>query len=132
MMKVTTKFRSINVSLIELLRNELKSEKREFVLSDGSVARLLEYIDDLEFYRRIFTQIETLRQSEGNSVTVFCDNPEAESIEKQCAVEVLADFTDWKEETFWGKTWGEALDKACKVASDYYRRKEHGSGQSGA
>jgi hypothetical protein len=51
--------------------------------------------------------IDTLRREEGNVVTIPCDNPEGD-----CAVDVAADWTDWKERRFTGRTVSDALAAA--------------------
>lgn len=60
------------------------------------------------------------RAVEGDSVTILCDNPEADSIETQAAVEVCGDYTGHELQRFYGKTWAEAIAKAARVAQRHY------------
>lgn len=64
--------------------------------------------------------IEQCRAVEGDSVTILCDNPEADSIETQSAVEVCGGYTGHELQRFYGKTWAEAIAKAARVARRYY------------
>ncbi len=64
----------------------------------------------------IIGDIEQIRYSEGNSVTILCENPDAEEIDKQAAVDVNADFTDWDDARYWGQTWIIALAKAAEAS----------------
>ncbi len=64
--------------------------------------------------------IEQCRAVEGDSVTILCDNPEADSIETQGVVEACGDYTGYKPERFYGKTWDEALAKAARVSQRHY------------
>lgn len=56
------------------------------------------------------TAIHALRAGEGHSVTILCDNPDFDGPNN--AVEVCADWTDWKERRFTGETLLEALQAA--------------------
>lgn len=67
---------------------------------------------------RIFTDIDLLRKEEGDSVSILCDDPEAETIDVQTAVEVCGFWTDWEEKRFYGRTWVEALTKAADACRD--------------
>lgn len=54
--------------------------------------------------------LEAIRSgAEGNTVEVFCDNPDAEVLDEQTAVAVCADFTEWKVVRFYGRTPLEAI-----------------------
>lgn len=54
--------------------------------------------------------LEAIRTgAEGNTVLIPCDNPEADSVFTQSCVDVCADFTDWKERRFYGRTPLEAI-----------------------
>ena len=54
--------------------------------------------------------LEAIRNgAEGNSITIQHDNPEADSAATQSCVDVVADFTDWKERRFYGRTPLEAI-----------------------
>jgi hypothetical protein len=64
--------------------------------------------------------IEQCRAVEGDSVTILCDNPEADSIETQGAVEVCGDYTGYELQRFYGKTWEEAIAKAARVSQRHY------------
>jgi hypothetical protein len=64
--------------------------------------------------------IEQCRCVEGDSVTILCDNPEADSTETQGVVEACGDYTGYKPERFYGKTWDEALAKAARVSQRHY------------
>ena len=68
--------------------------------------------------------IEQCRSVEGDSVTVLCDNPEADSVETQGAVEVCGDYTGYELQRFYGKTWEEALAKAARVSQRHYQNDE--------
>lgn len=64
--------------------------------------------------------IEQCRAVEGDSVMILCDNPEADSIETQGVVEVCGDYTGYKPERYYGKTWEEAIAKAARAAQRHY------------
>lgn len=64
----------------------------------------------------IIGDIEQVRTQEGHSVTILCDNPEAESGSMPAAVEVSGDFTDWETQRFYGATWQDALSTAANAS----------------
>lgn len=65
--------------------------------------------------------LEQCRCVEGDSITILCDNPEADSAELQAAVEACGDYTGYELQRFYGKTWEEALTKAANAARAHYR-----------
>ena len=69
----------------------------------------------------IISNIEQCRCVEGDSITILCDNPEAEMRDEQACVEVCGDYTGYKNERFYGTTWVEALKKAVDCARMHYR-----------
>lgn len=64
--------------------------------------------------------IEQCRCVEGDSITIICDNPEADDIEKQSAVEACGGYTDYQPQRFYGKTWTDALREAAKASQRFY------------
>lgn len=101
----------------------------EFVAADRGVlaARVAELERlNLEAQHRIADlcvvvgNIEQCRSVEGDSVTILCDNPEADSIDTQGAVEASGDYTGYKAERFYGRNWEEALAKAARVSQRHY------------
>lgn len=62
--------------------------------------------------------VESLRTSEGNSVTVLCDNPDGD-----CAIECCSDFTDWETKRFSGSNVKEALKAACAAMQSWTARR---------
>jgi hypothetical protein len=48
--------------------------------------------------------LEALRSEPGNSVTILCDNEDAEVRQEQSAVEVTAHWTEWQPERYLGTT----------------------------
>lgn len=46
--------------------------------------------------------LEALRNEEGVEVSIFADDPEADSRDRQTCVEVTAEWTDWEVRRFWG------------------------------
>ena len=68
----------------------------------------------------IIGDIEQIRSVEANSVTILCDNPEADDIEKQSAVEACGDYTGWETVRYHGKDWVEALHKAANASRSSY------------
>jgi hypothetical protein len=68
--------------------------------------------------------IEQCRAVEGDSVTILCDNPEADSIETQGAVEACGDYTGYELQRFYGKDWEEAIAKAARVSRRHYSANE--------
>lgn len=68
--------------------------------------------------------IEQCRCVEADSITILCDNPEAESNETVAAVEASGDYTGYEPERFYGRTWSEALHKAADCARLHYRDNE--------
>jgi hypothetical protein len=91
---------------------------------DLAASRLASQADprlaDLARLREIVGNIESMCQGEGNAITIICDNPEAESVEKQAAVDIRADFTDFQERRFYAATWPEALAHAAAAARLFY------------
>jgi hypothetical protein len=61
----------------------------------------------------IIDNINQIRSTEGNSVTIVCDNPDADSVDEQAAVAAIGDFTRWEEKRWYGRTWADALQKAA-------------------
>ncbi len=59
--------------------------------------------------------IEILRSDEGDSVTICCDDPEANEREKQVAIDCCAWWTDWNERRFYGESVLQCLAKAVQV-----------------
>lgn len=54
--------------------------------------------------------LEAIRAGdEGNSIEVLCDNPDADTVAEQTAVECCCDFTDWEPRRFYGATPLEAI-----------------------
>jgi hypothetical protein len=48
--------------------------------------------------------IEQLRAEEGDSVTILCDDPEAESADRRLAIDCNGAWTDWRERRFYGES----------------------------
>lgn len=71
---------------------------------------------------RTTAALEELRgePGSGDSVTVDCDNEEAESTDYQCKVECFAEWTRWQTRAFTGKT----VLAALEVAVEYKRQNE--------
>lgn len=63
--------------------------------------------------------IEVLRESEGNSVQIFCDNPEPLNSEDRNAIYVCGDFTGWEEVQYTGASLLDCLMKARKAQSEH-------------
>jgi hypothetical protein len=68
----------------------------------------------------IIGDIEQCRVNEGDSITILCDNPEAETSEQTVAVEAIGDYTGYEPQRFYAKTWGEALHKAANCSRSHY------------
>jgi len=68
----------------------------------------------------IVGDIEQCRSVEADSITILCDNPEADSIETQSAVEANGDYTGYEDQRFYGRTWQEALRKAAACSQRHY------------
>lgn len=64
----------------------------------------------------VIADVNACIATEGNSVTILCDNPEAESVDQQSAVEACGDFTDYKPMRFYGSSWMQALS-GCALAA---------------
>lgn len=102
----------INKLFLELSQFTSATTKREAELERLN-GKLREQISDLVF---IIGNIEQVRTQEGHSVTILCDNPEADTVDVQAAVEVACDFTDWEPQRFYGRTWQEAIGKAADAS----------------
>lgn len=48
--------------------------------------------------------LEELRLGEGDSVTILCDDPEAESTSKRMAIVCIGAWTQWQERRFYGES----------------------------
>lgn len=68
--------------------------------------------------------IEQCRAVEGDCITILCDNPEADSIDTQSAVEACGDYTGYELQRFYGKNWEEALAKAAESSRRHYSEEE--------
>lgn len=64
---------------------------------------------------KVLNLIDKLREPEGHSVTLFCDNPDFNG-QPNCAIEVCGDWTGWEDKRFPGDTVLEALEKAHACA----------------
>lgn len=53
-----------------------------------------------------------LREDEGDSVQLFCDNPDPSSPDRNHAMECAGWWTNWEPKTFWGETFRAMLDRA--------------------
>lgn len=69
--------------------------------------------NEIAALREIVADIEQVRNAEGNCITFVRDDPEAQAVPKQCAVDVIADFTGFEEQRFYGATWPDALASAA-------------------
>lgn len=74
----------------------------------------LSLIDEVERLWAFTESIDRLREPDGASVTIFCDNPDP-GHHPTCAVEIYDDWTNWQPERFTGETLTEALDAAEKM-----------------
>lgn len=63
----------------------------------------------------IAAMIEALRAEEGHTVLICCDDPEAATVDTQAAVDVVGDWTGWKERRFLGRHWASALREAFET-----------------
>lgn len=73
-----------------------------------------------ESYATQFVSLtDLLRRDQGNTLTLLCDNEEAETSDQQCAVEICAEFTEWKPQRFYGETVLAALWSAYKAAREH-------------
>lgn len=64
--------------------------------------------------------IEKLREPEGATVSLFCDNPEPETPARNNAIEINDDWTNWKPRRFEGENLVEAL-RSARAARDACR-----------
>lgn len=79
---------------------------------------------ELARLRRIVGDIETLRQSEGDAVTIVCDNPECDEAERTTYVEVFGAYTDGRVMKIHAIDWTTALHIAADVARMYYAKED--------
>jgi hypothetical protein len=77
----------------------------------------------------VLRAINTLRNDEGASVTIFCDNPEAHHDYEQAAIEVCDEWTGWKAQRFTGKDWAVAVLNAAKARVSEARKAAFGGGK---
>lgn len=63
---------------------------------------------------QILADIETCRGQEGESITIYHADPEADDIERQTAVELCASFNHHEPQRFYGRTWVDALHAAAE------------------
>jgi hypothetical protein len=68
----------------------------------------------------VIGDIEQCRCVEGDSITILCDNPEADDANKQSAVEASGDYTGYEPQRFYGRTWEAALHEAANAARRHY------------
>lgn len=67
----------------------------------------------------VLGDIEQIRDPDGHSVAILCDNPEADDIDGQAAVDACGDFTGWETSRYFGRDWREALTKAADASRSY-------------
>ena len=75
------------------------------VTVDGILARVFDIVK---------SDIDVLRSGEGESVTILCDNPEADA-NKRCSIEVIGSWTSWADRRFTGATWMQAVSRAAEL-----------------
>lgn len=61
--------------------------------------------------------IEELREEEGSSVNIACDNPDFNS-QPDCFIEVIGSWTGWTLVKFTGKCLLDCLEKTLKIKKD--------------
>ena len=66
---------------------------------------------------RILSMINKLREDEGSSVTIVCDNPEFSG--PACQIQVFGDWTNWVDQHIYGESIAECLKKALEVKRNY-------------
>jgi hypothetical protein len=71
-------------------------------------------VAEIEQVLRAWEILENLREPEGDSVTLFCTNPDFGAGPNN-AIEVNAYWTDWQDLRFTGETIFEALENAMKA-----------------
>lgn len=87
-----------------------------FVLAIAFTAWITWFLADVfqhEKERSRVAYIEMLRNDTGASVTLLCDNEDAETTEENFGVEVCAEWTGWEPRRFYGVTLNGALSKAA-------------------
>lgn len=89
-----------------------------------AIQRIHELAEENRSLRVIIGNIESIRQSEGNSVTILCDNPEADSVDRQSGVEACCDFTDWQTVRVYAASWADALQELGNRARTFYARED--------
>lgn len=62
--------------------------------------------------------IEELRADEGNSVTILCNNPEADTRMEQCAIECSGHWTGFNDLRFYGESVAQALAHAMLAKAE--------------
>jgi hypothetical protein len=67
--------------------------------------------------------INILRNEEGSSVTILCENPEGGGDEPLNVIEVCDDWTGWNPRRFGGNTLREALETACRMKREWNPRR---------
>jgi hypothetical protein len=109
----------MNDEKVDAVYDLLQAESRHWMKEHGATANG----DDVkasgrELFRKVVGPfildchaIDRLREQEGNSVTIVCDNPDFNGL-PNAAVEVCADWTDWKAERFTGESVSLALSAA--------------------
>lgn len=90
---------------------------------DATVAALRRRLADVEALRRepvnlaehpdhaAIRYLEELRLGEGDSVTILCDDPEAESTAKRMAIVCNGAWTQWQDRRFYGESIVQCLAK---------------------
>lgn len=79
--------------------------------------RLLLECQNREQELRIITgDIEQIRNNEGNSVMILCDDPDEDGKNGMTAVVANGDFTDWEDVRYWADSWPAAMAKAADAS----------------
>lgn len=61
-------------------------------------------LESLHAESSVIEAIEALRENEGSSVTILCENPDADESQPLNVVEVIDDWTGWETKRFGGDT----------------------------
>ena len=102
-----------------------QSRNETIELMDEAAARITALEARVDELVGAFSHIEQLRADEGDSVTILCDDPEADTVDQQLAVECCGAWTDWRERRLYGPSVAACLASAAD-ARTITERPRHG------
>lgn len=98
---------------------EREVARRRFAKDSGFP---LDELEELDRLRQVLGNIEYLRHEEGDSITVCCSDPDADSVDTQVAIDCEGFWTDFRNRRYYGRDVATALSNAVLDRKAYEAR----------